>query len=307
MNENAFQVAKRRELRRFHRAVDKAIEELLDTKYTETRSVEEYRQFASACALVKNLSRMVDLWADRAEPLFESEGERTKWEVYLSGLRKLGRDMPESYLFRFVLPMFGLEDLREKVVAYSGRWLDGLHSAHQCLGEVERYLRHLERGTEIAREYEADPGEDLPRLYASLKTWERQDDLDAYCRALGDFADTTVEVLIAGPVQLYLMLGPETFTLIFKSLTVGRLGDLAGNDEEYVELMSLHGFLQRLVGESTTLALLREVAARAARTYSESVREESIRLRAQLPTQDLKRAFVRRYESGVLFRREETA
>ena len=304
MNEKTFNKVKRREVGRFRRAVGQAVEQLLAEKYEQTREVEEYRAYVRTCEFVKNLMSTVDLAADRVGPLFERQGERTKWEIYLSGLRKLFRDLPDSYLFRFVLPMFGLEEFEEKMVAYSGRWLDGLHAGHRFFGQTERYLANLERGENIMSEYEAKQSEDLARLYASLKTWESQEDAGNFFDAMADFVDTTIEVVIAGPVHLYLMLGRDTFLVLFKSLNIGNLGSLREEDEEFAELLALHDYLHQAVEQSTTLTLLQEVSARAGKAYVQAAREEAERMRSQLPTQDLKRNFVRRYEAGVLFQPE---
>ncbi|MHB1006789.1 MAG: hypothetical protein ACYC3S_14265 [Chloroflexota bacterium] len=305
MNERTFNAAKGRELRRFHRAVDVAIDELLAAKLEQTRDFREYRSYASTTAFVNNLTRTVDLFSDKVLPLFERQGERGTWEVYLSGLRKLCRDLPESYLFRFVLPMFGLEEFESTLASYTGRWLDGLHAAHRFFGEAERYLDHLDRGEAVAAEYKADAGEDLARLYASLKTWENDEDMSGYLSAVGEFVDTTFELIVVGPIQLYLMLGRDTFTLLFKTLSVGRVSEMREGDAELGELLALHDFIRGAVADSSTVSVLGEVARRAGKSYVQSLREEETRLRGQLPTQDLKRSFIRRYEAGVLFRQTE--
>ncbi len=304
MNKKTFANAKGRELRRFHQAVDKVLEQLQAEKYEQTRDHGEYRQYVAACAFVKNLTQVADRLSDKLLPLFEQDGERTRWEIYLSGLRKLCRDLPESYLFRFVLPLYGLDDLQAKVTSYAERWLDGLHAAHRFFAAAEQYLGHLERGEQIAADYQAEGGEDLARLYASLKTWENERELGAFFDAVSEFTDISLEVLVAGPLQLYLMLGRDTFTLIFKTLSIGRLSDLHEGEAEYTELLALHDFVYGLVANSATLALLREASARVGRAYTQSLREEEVRLRGQLPTDDLKRSFIRRYEAGVLFARQ---
>ncbi len=301
MNEKTLNNAKGRELRRFHQAVDKVIDQLQTEKYEQTRDHGEYRQYVAVCTFVKNLTRAVDLLSDKLPALFEQEGERTKWEVYLSGLRKLCRDLPDSYLFRFVLPLYGLDDFQAKVVSYADRWLDGLHAAHRFFAEAERYLGHLERGEQIAAEYQAAAGEDLARLYASLKTWEGEREMGAFFEAVAEFTDTTLEVLVVGPLQLYLLLGRDTCMLIFKALSVGRLSDLREGEAEYAELLGLHDFVHGLVERSATLGLLREMSVRVGKVYAQSLREEETRLRGQLPTDDMKRSFIRRYEAGVLF------
>lgn len=305
MNERTFENAKGRELQRFYRAVDRAIDDLSAAKYEEKPELADYRQFGATCNYVRGLLHGADFLADRALPLFERRGERSTWEVYLSGLRKLCRDLPESYLFRFVLPMYGLDEFQSKVVAYANHWLDGLHSAHKYFAQAEVYLGHLARGEEIAAEYEAKGGEDLARLYASVKTWDNDADLDGFLDSAAEFLDNTFEVIVTGPIQLYLMLGRDTFLLLFKAATIGKVSELREGDREYAELLAFHDFVHAGIEQSRTLNVLREVSGAAAKLYVESLREETARLRGQLPTRDLKRSFVRRYEAGVLFRQVE--
>lgn len=302
MNERTFRNVKGRELQRFRRALDRAIDDLVAVKYDQRPELGEYRQYVATCNYVRNLLQGVDLLADKALPLFDRRGERSTWEVYLSGLRKLCREMPESYLFRFVLPLYGLEDFQTKVISYSNRWLDGLHAAHKFFAQAETYLNHLTRGEDIAAEYQAKGGDDLARLYASLKTWESEAEVASFVDAVAEFLDTTFEVIIAGPVQLYLMLGRDTFLLLFKTLTVGKTGEIREGDREYGEIMAFHDYVYAAIEKSETLAALREISGRAAKLYADSLREETERLRGQLPTQDMKRSFLRRYEAGVLFR-----
>ena len=305
MNEKTFRVAKGREQRRFYRAVGQVLDRLLAEKFEQTKDLAEYRRFADTCGYVRAQIHLVDSITDRLGPLFEREGERSRWEVYLSGLRQLSRDLPRSYFFRMVLPMFGLEEVQTKLTSYTGRWLEALHGGQTAFAEAERYLVNLERAEVLAAEYgaEGQAGEDLPRLYASLKTWENAAEQDNYYRALEGFLSGTLEVLVLGPIQLYLLLGRETFTLIFKSLTVGRLADLKAGDADYVELQALHEFIHTGIENSVTWAVLREVVKDAGRNYVTLLREEEEHLRAQLPHQDLQRNFLRRYEAGALFPR----
>ena len=305
MNEKVFRDAKTREQRRFFRAVGQAVDQLLAEKYEQTREIGEYRRYADTCNYIKGQMHLVDAVTDRIGPLFERQGERANWEVYLSGLRQLCRDLPNSYLFRFILPMFGLEDLEGKLASFSGRCLEALHAGHTTLATAERYLAHLERAEAILEDYQAQSaaGQDLPRLYASLKTWSTEQELETYYGALGDFVNGTLEVLVLGPIQLYLMLGRESFTVIFKSLSAGRLADLKADDGDYAELLALHDFVHEALENSITLGVLKEVCTRAGGIYVNLTREEEARLRSQLPTRELQRGFIQRYEAGALFPR----
>ncbi len=304
LNEKAFNEIKRRELRRFHGAVDSVVEGLLLRKYEETRKAEEYRDYARICGLVKSNLHFLDVMADKMPALFETTDERSNWEIYLSGLRRVTRRMPESYLFRFVLPMFGLDGVREKLSAYSNRWQDQFHATHKVLQETDRYVKNLSKGFAIAQDYSATDNE-LPRLYASVKTWASKDDFDHFASALSEFLDVSVEVFVVGPVQLYLMLGRDAFTMIFKALSVSKLSELRENGKDYEDTMRLHDFVNSLVADSTTVQVMQEVLKEAVKEYTKRLRDEQIRLRGQLPTKEMKYRFIERYEGGALFRMRE--
>lgn len=293
-------------MRRFHQAVDRVIEGLLLEKFEGTRQADEYRRYVKSCGFVKDSLRALDILAENSGSLFDRNDDRSNWEVYLSGLRRLFRQMPDSYLFRFVLPMFGLDDLGEKLSAYSHKWLDQTHAAQKFLRETERYLESLNRGAAIAADYGTDDLE-MVRLYASLKTWQSKEELQSFVDDLEEFLACGVEVFVSGPVQLYLMLNRDTMLLIFKALSIGRLADLRDGDPEYAELMKFSDFVRGLVQDSETLRLSREIIVRATKEYVSDLRRDQERLRAQLPDRSVKRSFVQRFESGALFRREDDA
>jgi hypothetical protein len=304
LNEKAFNEIKRRELRRWHGAVDSVVDSLLIKKYEETRKADEYRDYARICGLVKSNMQMLDVVADKMGPLFETTDGRANWEIYLSGLRHTTRKMPDSYLFRFVLPMFGLDELREKLSAYSTRWLDQFHASHRVMAEMDDYVKNLNRGLNVAQDYNSTETE-LPRLYASVKTWSSKEELEKFTSSLSEFLELTVEVFIAGPVQLYLMLGRDAFMLIFKSLSIGKLNELRDNNKDQEDALRFHDFVHGLVAESLTAQVTQEVCKEAVKEYSKRLRDEQERLRGQLPTKEMKYRFTERYESGVLFRAKE--
>ncbi len=305
MIDQPYQEVKRREIKRFHGAVDTVVDNLLLKKYDETRNAEEYREYSRICGLLKNNLRSLDVIADRSSKLFDRTNERTNWEVYLTGLRKMVRQAPQSYLFRFVLPMLGLEALREKFSAYSARCLDQFHVAHKTLAETENYLQNLTKGHSIAQEYRSEKG-DLPRLYSTVKTWETESDFDRFLDNLTNLLDLTVEVFIVGPVQLYLMIGRDTFLAIFKGLTAGKLSDLQQNDREQSDMLQLHDFVHDSIANSKTVEITHEVLRETVREYTKRLREEHQTLRVQLPNREIRRRFIQRYESGALFQQERT-
>jgi hypothetical protein len=299
--EEAYRRVKKRELKRFHRAVDAAIEGLLSQKYGAADDYQEYEEYAKACRRVKGNLGVVDLVTDRLSPLFAQETARTNWEVYLAGLRYLHRLFPDSHLFQAVLSTYRLEDLKGKLRAFSGHWLDFSHEADETLRQVDKYLGNLAEAREIMTGY-SNENESLARLYASLKTWEKEEDFEKLFDDLRRFLDTGIEVFIVGPIQLYLMLNRDTFLLIFKALTVDKLSKLEEEDQGYDDAMALHDFVYGLVHDSQTRQVMQEVLEAAAAKYIENLKEEHTKLRQQVPSKERKRRFVQYFEEGTLFK-----
>ena len=299
--EKAYRQVMKRELKRFHRAVDAAIKGLLSQKYSAADDYQEYEKYAKACQRVKGGLGMVDLVADRLPPLFDQRAGRTNWEVYLAGLRQIHRLFPDSHLFQAVLSTYRLEDLKGKLRAFSDRWLDFLHEADESLRQVDKYLGNLAEAQEIMAGY-GNENESLARLCASLKTWEKEEDFEKLFDDLRRFLDTGIEVFIVGPIQLYLMLNRDTFLLIFKALTVDKLSKLEEEGRDYDDAMALHDFVYGLLRDSQTRQVMSEVLEAAAAKYIEDLKEEHTKLRQQVPSKERKRRFVQYFEEGTLFK-----
>jgi len=300
--ETIYHQVKERELKRFGRALDEAVDSLLAAKFNELRNYEAYNQYVETCQAVKAIVRFLDGIADKLAPLFERRQGRSAWDVYLSGLRRLHRQWPESHFSRQTLTGYKLDDLNEKLTAFSGKVLEQLGAAQKALQHVDAYLDNLAAGQDIAEAYQ-NQSEDLPRLYASLKTWATEDDWQRLYDDLAAFLDQTIEVIVIGPIQLYLMLRRDTFLLIFKALSLSRLGE-ERDDAEYREVMAWHDFIYSLVEGSATRQILGELLRRAVQAYLADWRQEHTRLRDQLPRRELRERFIERYETGALFREE---
>jgi len=299
--EEAYRQVMERELKRFHCAVDAAIEGLLSQKYEAADHYQEYEEYAKACQRVKSGLGMVDLVADTLSPLFVERTGRMNWEVYLAGLRQIHRLFPDSHLFQATLSTYKLEDLKEKLRAFSRRWLDFLHEADGALRQVDQYLGNLFGAREIMAGY-GNENESLARLYASLKTWEKGEDFEKLFDDLHRFLDTGIEVFIVGPMQLYLMLSRDTFLLIFKALTVDKLNRLEEESSHYDDAMALHDFIYGLVRDSQTRQVMQEVLEAAVAEYVKDLEEEHTKLRQQVPSRERQRRFVQYFEEGTLFK-----
>ncbi|HID95545.1 MAG TPA: hypothetical protein EYP53_05750 [Candidatus Latescibacteria bacterium] len=304
LREEVFRKICKREIKRFHRAVNESIRDLLSQRFDQAEGHEEFQRYVDLCTTVKNILRMIDPLIEKLPSLFAITGERSNWDIYLSGLAKLNRQLPESHLFGSLLSAYRLDELQEKLFAFSGRWLDYLSEAHKVLGQLDEYLDNTIKGREVMENFKTE-NEELLRTYASLKSWETEEDLDQFFDDLADFLESSIEVFISGPLQLYLMIGRDTFLLIFKALTVRKIGELTGDERQYVELMALHDFVYDLIEKSETLGIFQEVLERSGERYTELLKEEHLRLRGQIPGKHRKRRFIEHFESGALFKEEK--
>lgn len=302
MNE-IFRPIKERELRRFHQAIDTATDALLETHQPKV------------VRFVKNNLEIVDFLAEQFFELFEKpveqskirkiSAERAKWDIFASGIRWINQRMPDSYLFRFVLPMFKLEDLGGKILSYSGQWLEQTHISAKALSEIDKYLSNYEKGEKLVQRYSTS-NQELVRLYASLKTWENKEKFEKFFKDFENILSLTVEVFISGPIQLYLMVSRESFLLIFKALSIGKISELEEQKgEKYQEIMAFHDWFYGLVEKSETLKVFQEALRSTVKEYVRLLREEEENIRKQLPTKELKNRLIERFEKGLLFQEEE--
>ena len=301
----AYQQVVKRERKRFQRALEAAIKELLSQKYEAGEEYKEYERYVETCQRIESSLALWEPVAEELFPLFVQTKGRSNWEMYLAGLRQLHRRFPDSHLFRATLSTYKLEDLKEKLVGFSRRWLDLLHEADEALRQVDKYLGNLAKAQEIMASY-GNENKGLVRLYASLKTWEKEEDFEKLFDDLRRFLDIGIEVFVLGPIQLYLMLSRDAFLLIFKALTVDKLSKLEEEREgKYDDLMALHDFVYGLVRDSLTRQAMQEVLEATMEEYIKDLREEHTKLRQQVPGKERKRRFVQYFEEGTLFKKAQ--
>lgn len=289
-----FQPIKERELRRFHQALDRETDLFLLENEVQPKVVQ----------FIKNNFNLVDLLVDKLFELFEIQDSREKWDIFSAGIRYSCQKMPNSYFFRFVLPMFKLDDLGEKILGYSGQWLQETHLGQKALLEINQYLKNYAKGEKLCKRYSTSNPE-LVRLYASIKTWETKEKFDRFFQDFQKFLDTSLEVFISGPIQLYLMISRKSFLLIFKALTVEKVSTLSEDEEKYQEIMAFHDWIYSVIEKSETLRVFQKIWKKVVREFLRLLREEQENIRRQLPSRELKSRLIDRFEKGLLFQKEE--
>lgn len=316
-----FPELKKREKERFEKALAEAREVVLKNHFpslTDASALREYQGLLSALQALISLAAGI-FFGLLPSPMEEIRG-RSAWEVYLSGLKYLTRRYPRGYFRKTVIALKEWEGFPEKVDAYSGKCLTGFSDFADLARELQRYALNYKSAKELARLYhpadgdagakegedDADYYKDLCLLYASLKTWEREEDVRRFQGYLEKSATQFFEVIIEGPIQLYFFIGEETWFFVLKVLTVESLGDFLSdkNRKELQDLRDLHRFIFGAIEQAEKWQVFKELIREALAGYVRDFRSSEKRLRAQCPTDELKRKFVRRFESGDIFRKE---
>ena len=157
-------------------------------------------------------------------PLFEMEGDRPLWDVYLEGTRGLLRDYRTSFLLSAIIPLFKLGEVGSKTASLDEEALKLLHSGQLVLKDLDTYVESRAFARSILQAFGKDEDGLLGKVYAVAKVWEDEEAFENFTRVFEQMLDQSMTVVIEGPIQLYLMLSKDEMTLIFKALS-GRVAD----------------------------------------------------------------------------------
>lgn len=302
-----FQGIKNREHRNLEKSIEEARGKVLSDHFPslQNKSIDELRDYEK---LLNQLQGLLSLATDKfyqhlPSPL-EEVRERSVWEVYLSGLRYLFRRYPQGFFRQTNLAVGELQDPLEKTDAYCDKCLEGFSAIAELVQEIKKYCEHYKTGQEIIQHYGQWP-KDIVRLYASLKTWTRDDEFEIFENRVHAAQKQIFEVIIEGPIQLYLLVGEENWFFVLKTLTVERFQDFFSdkNKKDLQDLRELHRAVYETVEISTTYETFKQFFQESLRIYVEDSLKDAKQLRNQYPTDDLRRKFIRRFETGEIFRR----
>ena len=318
---DSFSHVKSRELRRLQQAYGKASRKMLKDKYgklseKDYNKIKGYHQWVSSTIGIMGSilsSRWERLYQKRKKiESFRASRDRSRYDIYESGIRRFLKKYPQSYWSSHVINLFNLTDIQNLFLEHTDNFLNWLRYFGSINKTAEVYLNYLDRGVDIAKSYtdrEASDlyDDDLARLYGYLKTWEEQEELDEFIDDLGDLFDRTIDLYIEGPIKLYLKLSKDRYLVIFKALTADKTSDLPYIDEEQNEVMEAHSEFYDTIEEEAEedtgfLYNIIELSRRARKNYIKSYKEDVKRLMFLLPSKELRRQFLRKYECGFLFK-----
>uniref|UniRef100_A0A832DRQ1 Uncharacterized protein n=1 Tax=candidate division WWE3 bacterium TaxID=2053526 RepID=A0A832DRQ1_UNCKA len=97
------------------------------------------------------------------------------------------------------------------------------------------------------------------------------------------------------------MISREGFLLIFRALSAFRLEDRKFRDRDLASLMKLYDDFKRGIESWEARKRSHRLIRRALEIYCKRWRQEQEERRSLLPTEDLRKRFVERFERGELF------
>lgn len=304
-----FEEIKEREKTAFAEAIEQAREKVLKNHFSsfENVALEEYQKYEKLLNSCVGFSQFLSeaFWNRLPSPLEKDEKTgRLVWEVYISGARHFATSYPKSDFRRLAgLPQFGKAP--EAIDAYLRKCRDTLSDLFGLEREIRDYAANYNRAGEIIRQYvpEEEGMENLARLYGYLKTWPNDERQAVFHKSLEKSGIEIFEVIIEGPFQLYLYIGKENWFFILKGLTISDLFDFLSKKEEREakDLCRLNDFIFDIIADSKSYQCFKELAREALKIYLENFQKETIILRRQYPTAELKERFIRRFEEGLIF------
>ncbi len=290
------------EFKRLKKALDCAGLKILEEKVADSK---DFKEIEHQRILVESVKQGIFLKLKRMNksiPSFlEKERGRPKWEICLAGLRYLGQKLPSSILLRNIFPMLKMEKVGEILSSYADRVCEVLQSLYDFLKRAEQYLKNYEKGFRILSEFNKQNPE-LAKLYATLKTFKLEEEFKNFRDSLEKAASGTIEIFIEGPIKLYLMISKSAFLIIFKVLTQESILKLTQDSDELKDLTTFHKHIHQAVEKSETLDITFQLLRLSLPEYLKLLEKEYERLRGQFPTEELQRAFLERFESGVIFK-----
>lgn len=295
-----FREIKTREAERLQKAIDAAHEVLVGKKtqagMLATNPV--YKDLDDAKVLVTMAAGMFL----KHPSLFEKkERGRYKWEIYLDAVRFLARQSRQSYVTKILFPRLGLEEISNYLVALAGRYLEVTNDIHRCSKQIEEYILNYNWACDVTEAVNKKETR-LCQRYATLKTWQREEELNDFSALMEKAALGAFEIFIEGPLKIYLLLGPDKILLIIRAFTAENPADLLKMDPHLADALSLFEKARDTVEKASLAAIGREFIPEIIRQYVILWKKGHEEIRKELPTQNLRRMFVERFESGTLFR-----
>jgi hypothetical protein len=189
-------------------------------------------------------------------PLRDRVEGRTKKDIYLSSLRTVGTKFGGSWTAKLALKALGMDKVLQAGEIYADR-LQQFSRLGIWLEEYEnKYDQHMDHALSVAESFHHQEEDGPCKLYASLKTWKD----DAEVARTGDlitrYGLAKHELILEGPVKLFLQVGEEGFFLLWRAL----MWDGTRDEPAARDIRVLSDDLYALVQHQDEAGLIREVS-----------------------------------------------
>lgn len=288
------------ELKRFLEALETGQKNLFQQK-SQKMSPEKFYHYVSFLELNKLLLfQLAEEISENLLSMRESDRDRSKWEIYVSGLRFIGRFFRKGYVSNVIFPLLEMEQIVVYINSLVEESLNVLNNIQKVGSLVEIYAANYSWAAEQTEAIKKKERR-LCLRYASLKTWELEEEFFEFTDCLQKAILGSIEIFIEGPIKLYVMLGRERFLLILRALTAERLSEMKEMDKYLSDALNILITLSSLIEKSDLLNALRELLPESLSQHVKIWKEEQESIRGELPTRELRRLFIERFENGTLF------
>ncbi|TRZ51670.1 hypothetical protein D4R99_04055 [bacterium] len=239
---------------------------------------------------------------DTAFALIKDPGhERKSWDTHLTGLRTLSRTTPKGYALSVVAKFLNLEETTDKVASLIPRGTEVQSDMYRVAAKAKTFVDHYEWAKKQAEKF-GNTDTEIVRKYASLKTFERKEELAQFSSIAEKTTVGVIEVFIEGPIKLYLMISPEQLMVVIQGLVKGNAFDFLNADKKGLDdSLTLLLNSQKAVETSPLFKVVRELFAEGLKKYISLWKEENEEIRQSVLDEDRAKRFIECFEDGTLF------
>lgn len=228
-------------------------------------------------------------------------GGRSRKDLFFSVLRQTGTSFRHSWCAKIALKMLKLDTVLDAVEVYLERIKAFSQTGHLLRLEEEKYDKHFASALAIAESYNSINDEPC-RLYASLKSWSSNEELEQTQELIEEYTLGKWELVVAGPIQLLLQIGAEGILLIWRALTWGGGRTEPRDNDAKIVANTIYDIVKKQ-NEDGIARVFSDLLIRVIHYYMGLWIEEQRRVRSYVPIENKDR-FFEAFERGTFFAKQ---